>query len=260
MARVEVVLKGGHAQVEDRYTTFLQDQHGRTFTLNMSRKGGGDAGVPSPTRWTAPLSPSHLRGLFLPDAQYRVTVHPEAAPVHLHIDYDKWISDLQAAQGHHDQTKVDVINHQAQGFDAIRLMENPPPSLLKIIGPGPFPPIEVVEEMANGDDWALGKTDVVPAWFTQNLHDQIVATARQTGLMQTWQLRELAKAERVERKRALAAGDPALAKKQAVADLSITADTKWPQFRQIGKAAGKSDAEISEDWRLHKESLEPVGA
>lgn len=244
MARVEVVLKGGHAQVEDRYIGYLSDQHGRTWTGIFSKKSGDPSDYPTPTRWTAPLSPQFLRGLFVPPSQYRKIDRPEAKAASVLIDYDAWMTDLQAAQAHHDQTKVDVINHQAQGFDAIRLMEDPPASLLNIIGPGPFPPIEVVEEMSAGDAWALGQSDVIPSWFTEALQKQIVHTARQTGLFQTWQLRELTKAERVERKRKM--GRPAI---------DITAQTTWPEFLKSASAMGKSRAEASEDWKVHKDSL-----
>lgn len=256
MAKVEVKLEGGHAQVEDRYTGWLNDQHGRTWTGSFSKRGGTPTDAMNPTRWTAPQSPQWLRGLFVPPEQYRQVVRAEAAPLALHIDYDGWIATLNAAQAHFDQTKIDVINHQAQGFDAIRLMEHPPASLLRILGPSPFPPLEVVERMAEGDAWALGKSDEVPAWFTKTLEQEIVHTGRATGLFQTWQLRELNKVERAGRK---AADQEAIAVAEAAADpMELSAHTTWPQFWKIACAAGKTIKEAAEDWKIHKEALAGV--
>ena len=253
MARVEMVLKGGHAQVEDRYTGYYSDQHGRTYTCNMSRKSGGPADYPSPTNWTAPMSPQFLRGFFVPPSQYRMLRMPEGAPMSVDIDYDKWISDLNAGMAHFDQSKTDVINRQADGFEAIRLMENPPPSLMKIIGPAPFPPLEVVEEMADGDAWALGLSDVVPSWFTKAIEHQIIDTARATGLFQTWQLRELNKIERTHRKAAMSKAEQ---RQDAEALKDITAATKWPEFAKIGKAAGQTQEMVRENWKAHKSALD----
>lgn len=260
MARVEVKMEGGHAQVLDRYPAYFNDEQKRTWSVNMSKKSGAPADYPTPTRWTAPLSPTYLRGLFVPPPQYRKVIAPEGEPMHIRIDYDGWISDLQVAEQHHDQTKVDVINHQAQGFDAIRLMENPPQALLKIIGPGPFPPLEVIEYMAEGDAWALGLTEKVPGWFTKAMHDQIVHTARMTGLMQSWQMREVTKAERSSR-RAFLPDDGAgyvakvLTPKQE-ARAAITAETKWPAFRGIYRKRRMADAEIGVLWKEHRDTLE----
>lgn len=253
MARVEMVLKGGHAQMEDRYTGYYSDRHGRTYTCNMSRKSGSPADYPNPTSWTAPTTPQFLRGFFVPPSQYRLVRMPEGAPMFVDIDYDKWISDLNAGMAHFDQSKTDVINRQADGFEAIRLMENPPPSLMKIIGPAPFPPLEVVEEMADGDLWALGLSDVVPSWFTKAIEHQIIDTARATGLFQTWQLRELNKIERTNRKAAMSKAEQ---KRDALVDASVTASTTWAEFSKIGKAAGQDRLDVRENWKAHKSALD----
>ena len=143
MARVEMVLKGGHAQVEDRYTGYYQDRHGRTYTCNMSRKSGGPSDYPNPTNWTAPTTPQFLRGFFVPPSQYRCLRMPEGAPMFVDVDYDKWISDLNSGMAHFDQSKTDVINRQADGFEAIRLMEMADKFRLPVITlvdtPGAYP-------------------------------------------------------------------------------------------------------------------------
>ena len=251
MARVEVKQEGGHLQVEDRYTSYLNDGQGRTWTGIFSRKSGSPADYPTPTGWTSPQTPQYLRGLFLPPEQYRTIVRPEGKPMSIAIDYDRWISDLNAGQASYEQTKRDVINKQADGYDAIRLMEDPPKALLDIIGPGPFPPLEVVERMADGDEWALGISAVIPEWFTPEMESVIKHTARQTGLFQTWQLRELNKRERTGRQKVVETREA-----EAVESGDLTERTKWPMFLKAGTKAGKTREEISIDWRAHKDAIQ----
>ncbi len=259
MARVEVVLKGGHAQVEDRYTAYQQDQHGRTWTGNMSRKAGDAAGQWTPTRWTSPQSPSWMRGLFVPPSQYVAMEKPEGEPTRIKIDYDRWLSELGARAGAHEGEKREIIRKMTDGYDAVKQMENPSPALLEMVGPGPFPPMIVVEEMAAGDPWALGLTDEKPSWFTDALEAQIVHTCRMTNLFQNYQLRDLAKYERAKRQHVLSAKDQKReaageAKKATVGE--ITADTKWPAFLKIMSRSGLNMKDAAEKWKEHKDSLE----
>jgi hypothetical protein len=262
MARVEVVLKGGHAQVEDRYVGFQNDKQGRTWTGIMSRKGGDATDRWTPTRWTAPTTPSWLRGLFIPPSQYVKLARPEGAASYIDVDYDGWLADIGARTGSHENEKREIIRKMTDGYDAVKQMETPSPALLEMVGPGPFPPLIVVEEMAAGDLWALGLSDEKPSWFTEALEAQIIHTARMTNLFQAHQLRDLAKYERAKRQHTLGAKDAARVAKgetPKAKDGEITAKTTWSQFLKIGRRSGKTMEECAEDWKDHKNSLEAAG-
>lgn len=248
MAEVRVSLGNVHPQADARRLDYFKDQHGRVWWAQCEKKTGDPVESPNPFRWNAPQTPDYLRKMFRPPEQYVKVVRTPGQPVAILVDYDQWRSDWHDHYGRWDQARHDIIQKATDGHDVVKQMENPSPYLRRIVGPSPYPPLEVIERMSEGDAWALGFVPEVPAWFTQQLHDEIVNTARANRLFSPSALRKLGKATRAELR-----GQPALVKNPKVRRKQETLDQMTrDELVEIAEAFGvptsqKGNAELVAD-------------
>jgi hypothetical protein len=214
MAVVKNQEKGKHLQADSRRVDYFRDQHGRVWWAQVDKRTGDPVESLNTYKWSAPQTPAYLNGMFTPPEQYRMIVRSPGSPAELHIDYDAWIADWNQHYTRWDQARVDITNKMTDGFDAIKQLETPSPTIRRIVGPGPYPPLEIIQQMAEGDEWALGKTEDIPAWFTQEIHDDLVTTARQTRLFSPKALRMLGKVQRGELARSRQVANPKVRRKK----------------------------------------------
>lgn len=175
---MSVVLQnpGTHPQADKRFPSIMRDQWGNEWYAsfeppNPQAKAPGalpaPAESPKPKGWMMPKSPEWLRALFLPPEQYRMVKNPSQ----ITIDVEKWLADTVTAEAEWRalMQRIAVEGLHYKSGDLPKILANPPVELLNEAGPAPFPPAIVVQAMADGDPWVLGKVDEVPAWAKKYL-------------------------------------------------------------------------------------------
>jgi hypothetical protein len=106
-------------------------------------KTGHFCGQPTPDGWTAPLIPE---GPYVKIAS--------SAELAIEIDYAGWISDLKSA--HAEWTRaMRAFAQSMYGDKMVEAEDHPPPALLAMVGPKPFP-LEPVIAASQGNKWILG--------------------------------------------------------------------------------------------------------
>lgn len=159
----------------DRRTEYFADQFGRTWEAVVDQTGAPCSGL-QPFGWTAPLEHPDapwLRGLFVPPGNLvHVKKRERGEAQRVHIDMDAWIAQQEQNHLLRQNDAVRVAKQMApQSF--MELIKNPTPAFLQEMGPSPFPPLEVLQAMVEGDAWALGKDATIPAWAEDLLQDML---------------------------------------------------------------------------------------
>lgn len=154
-------------QEEDREYREFVDQHGRLYHTQIEKKTGDPCQALRPVNWSAPVGPEWFRNMLLPPEDLEImTMVPKKLRARrrydIHIDYDRWLAKFDTREEEHQQKIEDFARGMSKQANVIEILKNPPAELLKAAGFGPFPPREFIVACAAGNDWALGKTDVVP--------------------------------------------------------------------------------------------------
>lgn len=183
-------------QENRRFTDFFTDQHGREYLGNCEIGHSTLPGVPPttdpidlvPHGWTAPITPVWAQKLFLPplDDHEIVSLLPRAERAkkgyQIHINYVRWLQKHDERTEQWTQHLRDIVNKMSGGVNALQLLREPPPELVDYIGPLPFPPRELIQAMAAGNEWALGMSADIPAKAAEMLEKlrPAVMRSRQT--------------------------------------------------------------------------------
>lgn len=181
------------ARRDQRRQAFYTDQHGRMYSTQVDTRTGDPAEALSPIGWTAPMAPRWASGLFVPPSEVLVP-RTTGYGNEVEVDYDKWLGMLEEGERLYEQRAQQVASALTANY--LDLLQNPTPAFLQAMGPRPFPSIEVVQAMKDGDPWALGETDEVPDWASDDLLAQIKSAARAGGLLKASALREMREDER----------------------------------------------------------------
>lgn len=196
----------GFPQADNRRPEFFRDQHGRSWYATVENKSGEPAESPKPFNWTAPAAPSWAAHLLVPPEDVRTIRRVRGEPLSIYLDYDTWLAKLEQRNVEFRQHAYAVARQLSGGLNVEAAMRTP--DVMQQIGPSPYPAIEFVQAMVDGDAWALGLTTEVPAW-AETLLTELKFQARAAGLLSTEAVRELNEADR---KAMLAALQPAPAK------------------------------------------------
>lgn len=143
-------------QTTKRRSAIATDQHGREWGITIEVSTMAPVGTPNPTGWSPVELPGGRR--LQPPQKFL-----EFDPVRIGtmvINYDGWINELEAASEQWEQQ----LANQAQGMygdKAADAMMDPPPALLRLAGPRPFP-VDLAEACRDGNPWALGVPKAKP--------------------------------------------------------------------------------------------------
>ena len=181
------------ARRDQRRQAFYDDQHGRTYSTQVDTKTGDPAEGLTPIGWTAPRSPGWARGLLRPPAEVLVVQQSLRGNV-VEVDYDRWLGMLEGAEQAYQQRAQQVASNLSANY--LDLLQNPTAAFLSAMGPRPFPGLDVVQAMKDGDDWALGFSDEVPAWMTPGRLNELKQGALAAGLLSAEQQRAMREEER----------------------------------------------------------------
>ncbi len=248
-------------QADNRHTEFFEDHWGRGYMASVDKNGNDPIEDPKPVNWTAPQSPEWARGLLLTPGhlmkiERRVGKSPRVA-----IDFDKWLSEQENAEQTYRQWAINVTKKMSGGFNVTEMLQKPPQELREAIGVGPFPGVVFVQAIADGDPWALGLTEVVPAWAVALLPD-LMAKARAGKLLSPTQMRKLA----VEERRSLLATTAKINEPMAAQTVIATPPSPpnppkagsekltYQVFLAGWRKTGKPVSEIAGFWREYKVS------
>lgn len=155
-------------QENQRQSDVWVDQYRREYYVNLEIATGDPIDL-RPLGWTAPLEPAWARGLLLPpvDDHQVVTLVPRAERsrkgYQIHVDHAAWLGKLYASRQAYTQRLHQIAQNMSGGVNVLEIIQNPPPSLREFVGEPPFPPVEFVQAMLAGNEWALGLSDAVPA-------------------------------------------------------------------------------------------------
>lgn len=194
MALVQPQVIGRFPQADNRHVEFYEDHLGRVWHGPAGPKGDPESAL-APYGWTAPLSPVWARGLLLPPPEYVKVRRIVGRQVKVDILIDKWIELMESRQAEYEEFQHGVAAALSGGINVPNLLDNPPPRIEKEFGPGPFPGIEFVQMVADGDLWATGRTEVIPAWAV-SLLPRLRKIARAGKRLDTGSLRSYAAEDR----------------------------------------------------------------
>lgn len=155
-------------QENQRYTEIFVDAWGREYLANCEMKTGDPIDLKA-YNWTAPIEPAWARGLFLPplDDHDVVTMVPRVQRnkkgFQVLIDHRAWCEKRDNQEAQWKERITTLARESFKGADLMKVMEGEYPiELLNYAGPPPFPPREFILAMAAGNDWALGRSPVIP--------------------------------------------------------------------------------------------------
>ena len=154
-------------QAQQRRSEHFEDAHGRVWFAETEVKTGDEVGGFYPVGWQAPESPFWCRGRLVPDKKYLTIKRTSRTAPKLHIDYDRWLADHDAATREWQKFVRDIVRSTAGNpATEVEWFENPPKSVLHQAGPSPEVkvPRKLIEAAAAGNKWALGMTDAMPSW------------------------------------------------------------------------------------------------
>ena len=193
-----IVQAGGinqkHVQADGRHTEWFEDQWGRAYFATVGPKGDPDES-PKPSGWTAPLNPEWAKHLLLPPESYRTVSRVRGRQTRIVINMDAWLVSAEEAEENYRRWKEGVVDKLSGGIDVQRLLENPPAAIARQFGNAPFPGVLWVQMIADGDPWALGKTEAIPEWAVPLLPALRIG-ARAAHLLSAAAMREIAAEER----------------------------------------------------------------
>jgi hypothetical protein len=181
------------ARRDARRQAFYQDQHGRQYVTQVDTRTGEPAEALAPIGWTAPVSPAWAQGLFVPPSEM-LSPRQTGYGYEVVVDYDKWLGMLEEQEGLYEMRAQQVARDLTANY--LDLLANPTPAFLSAMGPRPFPGIDVVQAMKDGEPWALGETEEVPAWVTAERLEELKRGARAAGLVSAEKLRAMREEER----------------------------------------------------------------
>ena len=151
-----------------------RDQHGRRWGSIVNKRDDSQAPASPPTPeggWPAPYVPGP-EYLVMPD-------NPQEAYGLLRVNYDKWLADVEQSWEDRRARLDGLARAYAQSDDHLytQLVANPSAAIVAALGPAPLHPHYVKACMA-GDPWALGESDVLPAWAAKLWPDGVVDPRR----------------------------------------------------------------------------------
>lgn len=163
MALVQPQVVGRFPQADNRHPEFYRDHLGRTWHATAGAKGEPESAL-QPYGWTAPLWPVWAKGLLLPPPELVKVKREIGKPPIVDIMLDKWLALMENRQAEYEEFQHGVVSALSGGINVPSLLDNPPPRIAKEFGPSPFPGMEFVQMIADGDEWANGLTEEVPEW------------------------------------------------------------------------------------------------
>jgi len=137
----------GYSQATERTFRIFRDQHGREYGADVEKSTNHPCGPVSP-RFRAPMYPPEY---------YMVIV--DTIRSLLHIDYERWLSDL--ARAHEDYaTEMFTAAVDMYADKAADAVDKKPRALLMRVGPPPMA-MEPIQAMAAENPWMLGRRGAV---------------------------------------------------------------------------------------------------
>lgn len=145
-------------QSRKRSYAIYTDQHGRAWGAIIENKTGDPCG---------PLEPQFRAPVQALDKF--ITVNSRQRK--LHIRYADIILDIaQAFTEWQESLRKYAV--KMYGMDASKMIQNPSPELLDMVGPGPIGQREIWEAAMQGNKWILGFSSAKPAWAEEFFPDK----------------------------------------------------------------------------------------
>lgn len=141
------------SQAGSRISAIVRDQHGRRYGVSIEKET---------MHITGPLQPL-FQAPWLPDFKYFKPVPEE--PTRVWIDYGQAEQDVYASQAEY-RARTRQAALQMYKSEAPRMLKDPPPELLQIVGPPPSP-VEPIQAAMAGNKWILGFSKAMPAWAAE---------------------------------------------------------------------------------------------
>lgn len=190
-------------QAAKRTTQIWLDEFGRKWGAPVEKGIGEPVCGLSPMGWTAPLETpglEWLKGLFAPPSGRVVRLGPDEPGEQrkVLIDWDGWIDQQEQNEMMMDQRGTEIAKKMAKD-DAIALVDKPTKAFLIERGPSPFPPVDIIQMMRDGDKWALGLEAKRPAWLTDLMLEDMLYSAQKGGLLHPVLRRKVAANQRRKR-------------------------------------------------------------
>lgn len=154
-------------QENQRFTEIFVDQFKREYVANCEKETGDPIDL-TPYNWRAPLSPDWLRGMLTPpiDDHDIMKIVPRAERnrkgYQVFIDHEAWIAKNHGLMEHWRTRFEEIARTGFKGQQLLDVLKDPPIELVRYMGAPPFPPVEFIQAMAAGNEWALGFSDVIP--------------------------------------------------------------------------------------------------
>lgn len=154
-------------QENQRYTEIMVDQFRREYVANCDKETGDPIDL-TPYNWKAPISPEWLRGMLTPpiDDHDVMKIVPRSERnrkgYQIFIDHESWIAKNHALMEHWRTRFEEIARTGFKGQQLLDVLKDPPVELLRYMGAPPFPPVEFIQAMAAGNEWALGLSEVIP--------------------------------------------------------------------------------------------------
>lgn len=152
------------SQAEARSVDIWLDQWNRPWEVTIDHRSRKYAWVAAPIpRFKVP----HFA--LYPDQKY-VT---NGGMGKVRIDTDTMLEDVRRSQKLYSELLMQVIQHNFPS-NALEVAQNPPPSVIQMLGSRPYPE-EFVRAMRAGNAWALGFSEEEPKWLTPALKAWLAA-------------------------------------------------------------------------------------
>lgn len=145
-------------QSRKRSYAIYTDQHGRQWGAIIENKTGDPCG---------PLEPQFHAPVRVLDKF--ITVNSRQRK--LQIRYADIILDIQQANMAWEESLREYAR-KLYGMDAARMIQNPTPELLDMVGPRPIGQKEIWEAAMQGNKWILGFSSAKPAWAEEFFPDK----------------------------------------------------------------------------------------
>lgn len=154
--------KGGDVPSTDqsrkRSYAIYTDQHGRAWGAIIENRTGDPCGPLEP-QFHAPVQA--LDKFITVNSRQRKLI----------IRYADMVLDIQQANADWDASLREYAR-KMYGMDAAKMIQNPSPELLDMVGPPPRGQKEIWEAAMQGNKWILGFSSAKPAWAEEFFPDK----------------------------------------------------------------------------------------
>lgn len=145
-------------QSRKRSYAIYTDQHGRAWGANIENRTGDPCGPLEP-QFSAPVQAMD-RFITINSRQRKLIIR-----------YADIILDIQQANQDWEASLREYAR-KMYGMDAAKMIQNPSPELLDVVGPPPRGQKEIWEAAMQGNKWILGFSSAKPAWAEEFFPDK----------------------------------------------------------------------------------------